>query len=209
MGASGPTQANGETRHHRRQAGILGVERQGAQRLSSNGDFHGMCCIVRALAGKTQNGVASPVYKQDGNLTRGDEERELRRQEHFAGVFGRQVRDLNRVREEHESFAAVTYGSEISHHEAVSDPVLSQLMAPPAAEGGVTTLQKRKGVGPDGVSSETLQAGGIAVAVKLAEIHERVILEASWPLSWAGDGYTTFTSTKRIQLSVTTHVGYS
>ena len=29
VGASGPTQANGETRHHRRQAGIPGVERQG------------------------------------------------------------------------------------------------------------------------------------------------------------------------------------
>ena len=29
MGASGPTQANGETRHHRRQTGILEVERQG------------------------------------------------------------------------------------------------------------------------------------------------------------------------------------
>ena len=34
-----------------------------AQRLASNGDSHGMYCIVRALAGRTQNGVALPVYK--------------------------------------------------------------------------------------------------------------------------------------------------
>ena len=77
-----------------------------AQRLASNGDSHGMYCIVRALARRTQNGVALPVYKQDGALTRGDEERELRWKEHFAGVFGGQVRDLSRVRDEHESFAA-------------------------------------------------------------------------------------------------------
>ena len=95
--------------------------------------------------------------------------------------------DLNRVREEHESFAAVTYGSHaISHHEAVSDPVLAQLMAPSAVEGVVATLQKRKGVGPDGVSSEILQAGGSAVVVKLAEMHERAILGASWPFGWIG-----------------------
>ena len=87
------------------------------------------------------------------------------------------MRDLNRVREEHGSFAAVTHGSQaISHHEAVSDPVLAQLMAPPAVESVVAKLQKRKGVGPDGVSNEILQAGGSAVAVKLAEVHERVIL---------------------------------
>ena len=165
-----------------------------AQRLASNGESHGMYCTV---------------YKQDGVMTRGDEERELRWQEHFAGVFGGQVRDLNRVREGHESFAAVTYGSQaISHHEAVSDPVLAQLMAPSAVEGVVATLQMRKGVGPVGMSSEILQAGGSAVAVNLAEIHERVILGASWPFRLDRDGYTTFTSTKGIQLSVTTHVGY-
>ena len=50
----------------------------------------------------------------------------------------------------------------------------------------VATLQKRKSVGPDGVSSEILQAGGSAVAVKLAEIHERVILGASWLFGWTG-----------------------
>ena len=59
-----------------------------ARRLASSGDSHGMYCIVRALAGRKQNGVALPIYKQDGTLTRGDEERELRWQEHFAGVFG-------------------------------------------------------------------------------------------------------------------------
>ena len=89
-----------------------------------------MYCIVRALAGRKQNGVALPVYKQDGALTRGDEERELRWQEHFAGVFGGQVSDLSRVREEHESFAYVTSGSQaISHREAESDLVLAKLMA--------------------------------------------------------------------------------
>ena len=146
-----------------------------------------MYCIVRALAARTQNGVALPVYKQDGVLTRGDEERELRWQEHFAGVFGGQVRDLSREREEHESFAAVTSGSKaISHHEAESDPVLAKLMVPSAVESVVATLKKRKGIGPDGVSSEILQAGGSAVAVKLAEIHERVILGARWPFGWTG-----------------------
>ena len=50
---------------------------QEAQRLASNGDSHGMYCIVLTLAGRTQNGVASPVYRQDGTLTRGDGEREL------------------------------------------------------------------------------------------------------------------------------------
>ena len=59
-----------------------------AQRLPSNGDSHDMYCIVRALAGRTLNGVALPIYKKDGTLTRGDDERELRWQEHFAGVFG-------------------------------------------------------------------------------------------------------------------------
>ena len=69
------------------------------------------------------------------------------------GLRGR-VRDLNEVREEHESFSAVTSGSQaISHHEAVSDPVLAQLVAPSAVEGVVVTLHKRKGVGPDGVRS--------------------------------------------------------
>ena len=59
-----------------------------AQRLASNGDSHCMHCIVHALAGGTQHGVALPIYKKDGTLTRGDDERELRWQEHFAGVFG-------------------------------------------------------------------------------------------------------------------------
>ena len=48
------------------------------QRLMSNGDSHDTYCIVRALAERTRNGVVLPVYKQDGVLTRGDEERELR-----------------------------------------------------------------------------------------------------------------------------------
>ena len=57
--------------------------------------------------------------------------------------------DLNRVREEHESFAAVTYGSHaISHHEAVSDPVLAQLMAPSAVEGVVGDTAEAKGSWP-------------------------------------------------------------
>ena len=55
-----------------------------AQRLASNGDSHGMHCIVRALAVRAQNGVALPTYKKDGTLTSGDDERELRLQEHFA-----------------------------------------------------------------------------------------------------------------------------
>ena len=131
--------------------------------------------------GEKQNGVALPIYKKDGNLTRGDAERELRWQEHLAGVFGRLVQYLNTVREEHESFSAVA-----SRSEAATDPVLVQLMAPSAVESVVATLQQRKGVGPDGVSSEILQAGGSAAAVKLAEIHERVILKASWPFSWTG-----------------------
>ena len=67
---------------------FLGWNTKEAQRLASNRDSHGMCCIVRALAERTQNVVASPVYKQDGTLTRGDEEREFRWQEHFAAVFG-------------------------------------------------------------------------------------------------------------------------
>ena len=97
------------------------------------------------------------------------------------------MRDLSRVREEHESFAVVTSGSQaISHHEAESDPVLAKLMAPSVVESVVATAKKRKGVGPDGVSSEILLAGGSAVAVKLAEIHERVILGASWPIGWTG-----------------------
>ena len=50
----------------------------------------------------------------------------------------------------------------------------------------VATLKQRKGVGPDGVSSEILQAGGSVVAVKMAELHERVILGASWPFGWTG-----------------------
>ena len=158
-----------------------------ARRLASSGDSHGMYCIVRALAGRKQNGVALPIYKQDGTLTRGDEERELRWQEHFAGVFGGRVSDIGRVREEHESFASVASGSQaISHREAESDPVLAKLMTPSAVECAVATLKKRKGIGPDGVSSEMLQAGGSAVAVKLAEIHERVILGASWPFGWTG-----------------------
>ena len=53
-------------------------------------------------------------------------------------------------------------------------------MAPSAVESLVTTLKKRKGVGPDGVSTEILQTDGGAVAVKLTEIHERVILGADW-----------------------------
>ena len=83
--------------------------------------------------------------------------------------------------EEHESFSAVA-----SRSEAATDPVLVQLMAPSAVERVVATPQQRKGVGPDGVSSEILQAGGSAAAVKLAEMHERVILKASWPFSWSG-----------------------
>ena len=74
----------------------------------------------------------------------------------------------------------------ITHHEAESDPVLVKLMAPSAVESLVATLKKRKGFGPDGVSSEKLQAGGSAVAVKLADIRERVILGASWPFGWTG-----------------------
>ena len=97
------------------------------------------------------------------------------------------MRDLSRARDEHKSFAAVTSGLQaISHHEADSDPVLAKLMVPSAV---VATVKKRKDVGPDGVSSEILQASGSAVAVKLTEIHERVILGAS--------------------RGVTTHVGYS
>ena len=41
-----------------------------SQSLASNGDSHGMYCIVRALAGRTQNGVALPIYKKDGTQVR-------------------------------------------------------------------------------------------------------------------------------------------
>ena len=112
-----------------------------------------MYCIVRALAGRTKNGVALPIYKKDGTLTRGDDERELRWQEHFAGVFGRRVQDLDNVREEHEFFSAVASGSQaISRSEAATDRVFVQLMAPSAVEGVVAALQKRKRVGPDGAA---------------------------------------------------------
>ena len=135
-----------------------------AQRLASKGDSHG-CIAVCEL-------IALPILKEDGTLARGDDERELRWQEHFAGVFGRRVQDINKVSEEHESFSAVAYGSQaIPRREAATDPVLVQLMAPSAVEGVVAALQKRKGVGPDGVTS--------AAAVKLAEIHECVIPKAS------------------------------
>ena len=78
-----------------------------SQRLASSGDSHGAHCIVRALAGRTQHGVALPIYKKDGTMTRGDAERKLRWQEHIAGVFGGLVQDPNKVREEHESLSAV------------------------------------------------------------------------------------------------------
>ena len=39
-----------------------------AQRLASNGDSHGMYCVVRALAGRTQNGVALPVRRDQEEM---------------------------------------------------------------------------------------------------------------------------------------------
>ena len=60
------------------------------------------------------------------------------------------------------------------------------------------------------MSSEILQADGSTAAVKLAEIHGRVILKASWPFKMDKEGgYTTFTSTKGIQLSAKTREEHS
>ena len=64
--------------------------------------------------------------------------------------------------------------------EAVADPVLAQLLSPSAVEGVVASLQKRKRGWPHGVR------GGSAAAVKLAEIHQRGVLGASWPFSGTG-----------------------
>ena len=118
---------------------------------------------------------------------------------------------LTKYAKSHESFSAVASGSQaISRSGAATDPVLVQLMAPYAVESVVAALQKRKGVGRGGVSSEILQAGGSAAAVKLAEIHERVILKASWPFSWAGGRIQRhLQAQKGIQLSATTHEEYS
>ena len=80
------------------------------------------------------------------------------------------MQDLNKIREEHESFSAVASGSQaISRSEAATDAVLKQLMAPSAIEVVVAALQKRKGVRPYGVSSDILQTGGSAAAVQLAD----------------------------------------
>ena len=167
-------------------------------------------CVVSASGPTQANSETRQYTKQECTLTRGDEERELRWQEHVAGVFGGQVRDLNRVREEHESFAAVTYGSQaVSHHEAVSDPVLAQVMAPPAVEGVVATLQKAKGCWPRWGEQRNSPGRRECGCCETGQDTRASSLGPAGLSVGQGDGYTIFTSIKGIQLSVATHVGCS
>ena len=58
--------------------------------------------------------------------------------------------------------------------------------SPEATRVAVAALHRHRGTGKDGIPAELLQAGKSAVAVKLYDLHRRVINEEQWPLDWSG-----------------------
>ena len=130
-----------------------------AQKAAHFNDARTCFAIVRSLAGNRCRPVSS-LYKRDGTLTCGQEEYDARLVEHNAELFKAAIVDSSAV-------AAV----------ASSCPAPSSVLhvSPEKTEAAYRALKRNKGVGPDGIPCELLQAGGRPLATKYCEVEQRCL----------------------------------
>lgn len=55
-----------------------------------------------------------------------------------------------------------------------------------STEAAIGQLNRDKGVGHDDALAELLQAGRGAAAVKVSDVHRRIVREERWPIDWTG-----------------------
>ena len=125
--------------------------------------------VARSLgAAKTIQNTS--VYKLDGSLTTSPEEESARWDEHFAAVFQGELVSRDQLRCKAE----------------LSPPPVSLDTGVERTAAAFEALGKNKGVGPDGIPAELLQAGGAPCAVMYADINCRVAATLQWPVEWCG-----------------------
>ena len=141
-----------------------------AQRCAECGDARGTFAVARALSGRAL-GSTNAVYQLDGTLTDCPASRERRWQQHFSTVFNGPVVDKHSLREEASPSSQIPFTLDLG---------------PAAVEAAFAQLGRNKGVGPDQIPAELLQAGEEAAAYQYSLINCRVLMSASWPTQWRG-----------------------
>ena len=113
------------------------------------------------------------VLKLDGTLTASPAETEARWVEHYAAVYrGQVVGDAQLVTKPRPDLPHVTMD-----------------VGPVATERSFALL-KNKGVGLDDIPSELLKAGDSPLAIHYSGVNQRVVNNATWPVSWRGGSFT-------------------
>ena len=141
-----------------------------AHKAMEVGDFRTSFGVARAL-GAAEAMANTAVYKKDGVLTTSRAEEIARWDEQFAGVFAGQL---------------VPKASLQPAPPATCPPQTPIDASPVSTEAAFAALGRNKGVGPDGIPAELLQAGGALAAVIYAGINERVAASLQWPLQRCG-----------------------
>ena len=139
----------------------------------TTGDMRTGYALVRALSGASfkQN---PQLLKKDGSVTSSQVEVDLRWQEHFAEVL---AGDVVQAAALHRRVPAV-------EGRQCVDTIME--VGPEATELAFAKLGRNKGVGPDGIPAELLQAGEGATAVQYSAINELVLRDKRWPVQWCG-----------------------
>ena len=110
----------------------------------------------------------SAVKKKNGDLTQSSDEAISRWEEHYAEVY---------------RGTGVTEADLLAKN--ASHPVQMDA-GPRATQTAFAKLGRNKGIGPDGIPAELLQAGGAAAAVKYSELNVRIASTHTWPVAWKG-----------------------
>ena len=140
-----------------------------AQTAATHGDLRGTYVIVKKLTGAP---VKPPkaVRLLDGTVSTSTQDRCNRWQQHFMQVAGGRL--VETLRELESSSASCVNENFI----VTPSRILASNMR----------LGRNKGLGRDGISAELLCAGGSPLAVKQAEICQRIVDQESWAAQWKG-----------------------
>ena len=140
-----------------------------AQACARRGDLRGAYGIAKKLGGFRLR-PPKAVRLADGSVSMSAEERCDRWQNHFMQVAGgRMVEELRDLESSPQSCVQSTF---------VASP--SKILA------ANMRLGRNKGLGHDNISAELLCAGGSALAIKQAEICQRIVDQESWAVQWKG-----------------------
>ena len=142
-----------------------------AHAASERGDMKGVFGVVKRLTGFS---IRPPkTFKMnDGSLTESVEQRDKCALQHCCNAVGGElVEKLADLATDPDSVCPTPSGFEVS---------------PVRLSRAIAHLGRGKGLGVDGVPAELLQAGASALAVKLSELCEQIMVNEIIPVAWKG-----------------------